>query len=130
MSAITDKQRQIVLRSLEQGMSLRKACVEADIAEATQVLRLCDADSTFASQYARARHEGYAVLAEQLIESLDDQSTDPARLRIQVDTRKWMLAKMLPKLYGDRLDLTTRQATVEEMDTAELLAIAKGKAGE
>lgn len=27
--------------------------------------------------------------------------------RLQVDTRKWYLSKVLPKLYGDKLDLTS-----------------------
>ena len=26
------------------------------------------------------------------------------RNRLRVDTRKWMLAKMLPKVYGDKLE--------------------------
>ena len=26
-----------------------------------------------------------------------------AHKRVQIDTRKWMLSKMLPKVYGDRL---------------------------
>ncbi len=28
-----------------------------------------------------------------------------ARSRLRVDTRKWMLSKMLPKVYGDKLDV-------------------------
>ena len=27
-----------------------------------------------------------------------------ARSRLRVDSRKWMLSKMLPKVYGDKLD--------------------------
>ena len=104
--AISDKQRETVLRCLEQGLSLRKACTKAEVATPTAIHRLCDADTAFSDQYARARQEGYAVLAEQLIESLDDNDTDPARLPIQVDTRKWMLSKMLPKIYGDKLELS------------------------
>jgi hypothetical protein len=26
-----------------------------------------------------------------------------AHKRVQIDTRKWMLSKMLPKIYGDKL---------------------------
>lgn len=28
-----------------------------------------------------------------------------ARSRLRTDTRKWMLSKVLPKVYGDKLDL-------------------------
>ena len=31
-----------------------------------------------------------------------------AHNRLRIDTRKWMLSKMLPKIYGDKLDLTTK----------------------
>jgi hypothetical protein len=27
------------------------------------------------------------------------------RARLQIDTRKWALSKLLPKKYGDRLDM-------------------------
>lgn len=29
------------------------------------------------------------------------------RSRLRVDTRKWFLSKVLPKLYGDKLDITS-----------------------
>lgn len=29
------------------------------------------------------------------------------RSRLRVDTRKWLMAKMKPKVYGDKLDMTT-----------------------
>jgi hypothetical protein len=28
-----------------------------------------------------------------------------SRSRLQVDTRKWMLSKMLPKIYGDKIEV-------------------------
>lgn len=31
-----------------------------------------------------------------------------AHNRLRIDTRKWMLSKMLPKIYGDKLDLTSK----------------------
>lgn len=30
------------------------------------------------------------------------------RSRLRVDTRKWLMAKMKPKKYGEKLDLTTK----------------------
>lgn len=73
----------------------------------------------FGEQYARARQIGYQLLADELIEIADDSSGDvvetedgprpnsefTARSRLRLDTRKWMLSKMLPKVYGDKLDL-------------------------
>jgi hypothetical protein len=31
---------------------------------------------------------------------------DVQRARLQVDTRKWLLSKLAPKKYGERLELT------------------------
>ena len=133
--AVSQKQRDTVLQCLEQGLSLRKACIEADISDPIQIRRLVSADESFASQYMRAREAGYEMLSEQLVDSLDDMETDPARLRIQVDTRKWMLAKMLPKIYGDRLDLTAKVTTntgagLTDAELMQIAARAKGRGGD
>ena len=42
---------------------------------------------------------------DNLVEISDGKSRDSQRDRLRVDTRKWILAKMLPKIYGDRLNL-------------------------
>lgn len=75
------------------------------------------ANEAFSNQYARARETGYAVMADELIEIADDGRNDTykdeegnekpaidviARSRLRVDTRKWLLSKALPKIYGDK----------------------------
>jgi hypothetical protein len=74
----------------------------------------------FVAQYALARQAGYARMAEELLEIADDGTNDwmeredgsPAlnsehvqRSRLRVDTRKWLLSKVLPKIYGDKLQI-------------------------
>ena len=34
-------------------------------------------------------------------------SENVQRSRLRIDTRKWLMAKMNPKVYGDKLDMTT-----------------------
>lgn len=41
------------------------------------------------------------------IADLPDDTESPMRSRLRVDTRKWYLSKVMPKKYGDKLDLTT-----------------------
>ena len=70
--------------------------------------------------YACAREERYHRLAEQVIEIADDSNGDirkdengiertdtevVARSRLRVDARKWYVAKMLPRQYGDKTDI-------------------------
>lgn len=76
----------------------------------------------FSAQYARAREIGYLGMADDVLEISDDSSRDAvkdqetgivrmdtefvARSRIRVDTRKWLLSKVLPKVFGDKVALT------------------------
>ena len=41
------------------------------------------------------------------ISDTSDDVETPARSRLRVDTRKWYLSKIMPKKYGDKLDVTT-----------------------
>lgn len=73
-------------------------------------------DEVFAEQYARAKADQCMLMAEEIIDISDDSSLDVAftdegkpfvdreninRSRLRVDTRKWLLSKLVPKKYGD-----------------------------
>lgn len=110
-----------ILAALEGGKSLRAACL--GLCDPATVFRWCDANPEFAQQYADARARGYKLLADEILEISDENegkarlgedgelvdvtfdATAVARNRLRVDSRKWMLAKMLPKVYGDKLDV-------------------------
>lgn len=108
-----------VCARLVEGASLRKAAESQGVAPSS-VLEWVDRNPTFAEQYARARARGYQMLADEIIEISDDSSSDVeetehgpkvnaevvARSRLRVDSRKWMLSKMLPKVYGDKIETT------------------------
>jgi hypothetical protein len=59
--------------------------------------------------YARACESRAEVMANEILEISDSpESKDNAvvqRDRLRVDTRKWLLAKLHPKKYGDKLDV-------------------------
>ena len=113
----TQEKGDAICALLSEGMSLRKAAAACGVGAAT-VLDWCDAHKEFGEQYARARARGYQLLAEDILEISDDASRDVietehgpkvdaevvARSRLRVDSRKWMLAKMLPKVYGDKIE--------------------------
>jgi hypothetical protein len=88
---------------LSEGKSLRYAAGEVGLTHTT-ILGWVDAQPAFSDQYTRARQVGYQLLSDELLEIADDKTeADTNRARLQVDTRKWMLSKMLPKTYGDKL---------------------------
>lgn len=95
---------QEVLDRLADGESLRKICRDAHMpSEALVRKRARVPGSWFSAQYALAREIGYEGLADELLELSDSKLDDPARSRLQVDTRKWLLSKCLPKVFGDKL---------------------------
>ena len=109
---LNERQREIatkVLALLEEGKSLRSAATEVGEVTEAAIRQWRAADAEFASQYARAREIGYERLADEIIDLSDRPvggitSEGVQHARLQVDTRKWMLSKVLPKIYGDRVE--------------------------
>lgn len=117
MNAIAEREQlaQLVVDLMvSDGLSLRKACLRTGL-DAARFLRAVDADPELAKQYARARQALLDKMADEILELadapvpvLDNGATDNALVRqrqLQVDTRKWFLSKLAPKIYGDRLDV-------------------------
>ncbi len=97
----------LILMTMEEGLSLRAACASNDVAPST-FLRWVDADSELAEQYTRARGRLLDVKAEELEEigeraASAKTAVEVAGLRLQSDNRKWLLSKLVPKKYGEKL---------------------------
>lgn len=107
-----------ICERLAMGDSLRKACAANGGPDPATILRWAESEP-FAQQYAQARARGYQMLADEIIEISDDSAGDVvtdedgnartdaervARSKLRVDSRKWMLSKMLPKIYGDKIE--------------------------
>lgn len=77
------------------------------------------------NRYARSKNMQLDFIAEETLDIADDGTNDfmtivkgdkeyeienkefTNRSRLRVDTRKWLLSKLNPKKYGDKLDLTS-----------------------
>lgn len=119
MGYVTKDRADVAERVIEamvmDGLSLRKASAMHNVSPQT-VLRACADDRALAEQYARARQALLDKMADEIMELadapvpvLDNGATDNALVRqrqLQVDTRKWFLSKLAPKVYGDRLDVS------------------------
>lgn len=107
---------------LADGESLNAICKDEDMpAESTVRAWALDNVHGFTANYARAREIGYEKHADLIIKLADDarigtKTTRKAsgdvetvegdmveRSRLQIDARKWILSKMLPKKYGDKV---------------------------
>ena len=88
---------------LADGETLRAICRDEGMPDERTVRRWAlDDVEGFAGHYARAREIGYQGMADDLTEIADAKDGDPARDRLRVDTRKWLLSKALPKIYGEK----------------------------
>ena len=86
----------------------------------------------FASRYARAREIQAHAIADEFLEIADDGRNDwmeregkdesggwelngenIQRSRVRLDTRKWLLSKMLPKSYSDKSELEPFSLTAQ-----------------
>src|SRR5258706_7677125 len=105
---------------LAEGKSLRETAKTIGMS-ASAILDWTTANPEFGERYARVRARAYQMLAEEIIEISDDSQYDTyldadgnqrintevvARSKLRVDSRKWILAKMLPKTYGDKIETT------------------------
>ena len=108
-----------ICERLANGESLRAICKSEHLPTEAAVRQWAlDDHKGFASHYARAREIGYERMAEEILSIsdegindtyLDDEGVERtnhdviARSKLRVDSRKWLLSKMLPKKYGDKL---------------------------
>lgn len=108
----------------------------------------------FAAQYTRARELGYHGMADEIVDIADDGTNDwmerkqgddtitvvdhehISRSKLRIDTRKWLLSKALPKVYGDKSTvehtgkdggpIETKETS--ELETARKVAFMLGRA--
>ena len=117
--AITDTDAEL-LSMIAEGHSVRRACAALGIGRTKLYERLA-AEDDFANQYARAMELRAEHYMDEIIEIADDSSQDTTtigeenaeiettnheviqRAKLRVDTRKWLMGKLAPKKYGDKV---------------------------
>jgi hypothetical protein len=105
---------QAVLQGMRDGLSAFKACQAAGVPQST-FNRWVDADVKLAEDYAHAREDLIERMANEVLELADSDVPETGdgkrdwqaiqQRKLQVDSRKWLLSKLAPKKYGDRLEL-------------------------
>lgn len=132
---------QMVCHRIANGESLNRICRDEGYPNKSSVLQWVDDDKDGAhSQYAQARLKQAQHWADEIADIADDGSQDiidvdgkvtknrefSERSKLRVDTRKWLLSKVLPKVYGEKLDLKHEgQISLEVTGISALLAAAK-----
>lgn len=113
---------QVICRQLGNGESLRQICASPGMPGKTTIMKWLESNLEFRGQYVRARELQAEHWAEEIIEIADDSQNDFIekegrdgstyeavnfeninRSRLRVDTRKWLMARLAPKKYGDKI---------------------------
>lgn len=115
-----------ICEQLALGYSIRTVCRPEGMPSIQTFFRWIRTKPEFSEQYARAKQESADAMAEDILDIADDGTNDwmerenkdgstyevvnhevLARSRLRVDTRKFLMAKMKPKRYGEKLDITS-----------------------
>lgn len=112
-SKYTEELAEEICERLAAGESLVGICEDAHMPAETSVRRWHIADTDgFASRYAHARELQAMRWADEIMAiadaepHLDDKGKqDTQHQRLKFDARRWMLSKVLPKVYGDKLQI-------------------------
>lgn len=118
-TAYTSEIAETICNRLAAGESLRAICeTEGMPDESTVRAWAIENREGFSPHYARAREVQFERWADEILEIADDGSRDTVvnadgveivnhdhinRSRLRVDTRKWLLSKLLPKKFGDKV---------------------------
>ena len=107
------------------GESLRDICKGEDMPNKGKFFYWLANDKALADQYAKAKEAQAEFMADEIMNIADDGTNDwieqrgddgaikayrlngeaVARSRLRVDARKWVAAKLLPKKYGEKVDV-------------------------
>ena len=110
-------------RRIAEGESLRAICKDEHQPSVRTIMNwLFDGEhKEFEQEYARARRVQAEMFAEEIIDIADDASGDTTtgkdgepvtdreniqRSRVRIDARKWIASKLLPRVYGDKIQHT------------------------
>lgn len=129
-----------IFEEISNGQTLRSCLVRNSISSQT-FFKWVDASKQKTKQYARALELRAEYMSEEILEIADNTEGDfykdeegrervdhenIQRSKLRVDTRKWLMAKMMPKKYGNRLEVEqtgevgAQKIQIEGISTKEL----------
>ena len=113
-----------IIQEVENGRALRTICLDEQAFNKNVFYDLLDSDSEKKERYARAsmrRAEAKfeSIEADYMAEPERDKETgkiDPAWValqRLKIDSKKFEVAKLAPKKYGEKLDITSDNQKID-----------------
>lgn len=114
-----------ICERIVQGESVRHICDDEKMPAASTVFKWLRDLPKFSEQYARAKEAQTDTMAEEILDIAEDSRNDwiekenkrtgetfvalnheaIERSRLRIEARKWLMGKLRPKKYGERLEL-------------------------
>ncbi|MCO7048553.1 ubiquitin carboxyl-hydrolase [Proteus terrae] len=117
-----------ICSKLAEGESLRSVCRRPGMPSKATVFRWLSENAEFRDQYAKATEQRADALFEEMLEIADDvlpDSAEVAKAKLRIDTRKWSLARMSPKKYGDKVtqEITGADGGAIQIETSPMSSL-------
>lgn len=100
-----------ICQRIVDGESLRQICKDDSLPNRDTIYCWLQSNKAFSDQYTQAR----MMQADQFFDEMDEIIRKPMQnmiqiqqARLQIDTMKWRLSKMLPKIYGDKVEVNSQ----------------------
>ena len=118
-----DEMSDLICERIAEGLSVVELCKPDDMPSKSSVFKWLAENEGFSDKYVRACETRTELIADEMLNIADDGSNDwmerkdgegnvigtkpdneaIQRSRLRVDTRKWILSKLQPKKYGERV---------------------------
>ena len=141
---ITPEVQEALCDAILEGVSVKEFCRRPEAPNESTIYKAFLRDEEFVKLYARAKEVSAYRMDEEILEIADDSRNDwmarkqasgggrsdidgemeqelvpnhehVNRSRLRVDSRKWLMSKLAPKKYGDRLEVD--QKTLHSADS-------------
>ena len=112
-----------ICERIAQGETLSQVCASPGMPSRATVYRWQEADEDFRATYRRARELQMESWGDEIVDIADDTTLDTVtrvtpqgreyetvdheniqRSKLRVNTRQWLMARLNPRLYGDKVE--------------------------
>ena len=93
-----------ICERLVAGEALKAICRDSDMPSEGAVYRAMAKDESVRSAIARAREAQQDAIADAIVEMADNATAENWQVvKLRIWTRQWVMARLAPKKYGDRI---------------------------
>ena len=104
------------LYRIAKGRSVASVCSDDDMPHRATIYEWLAQNRDFSDRYARASEQRADQYFDEMLDIADNALPEEVqKAKLQIDTRKWVLARMNPIKYGDRTDKDTNTKVIDLM---------------